>query len=151
LQELIKRLEENHGNCAEALAKKAAADAASAATMNPDTPNVLQAMMKLEQANARTKTANKVALDSEKEKDAAEKAVEELKRQLQPKRARTDDDACDAHALMLMLFFSVSRSAEALCQKTVQLLVQGMLACARARTWIPVEWPRSLGARLYAF
>jgi hypothetical protein len=30
LQELIKRLEENHGNCAEALAKKAAVDAASA-------------------------------------------------------------------------------------------------------------------------
>ena len=47
--------------------------------------------MKLEQANARAKTANKVALEGEKEKDAAEKAVEELKRQLQPKRARTDD------------------------------------------------------------
>jgi hypothetical protein len=44
-----------------------------------------------------------------------------------------------------MLFFSVARCAEALCQKTIQLLVQGMLACARARTWIPVEWPRSLG------
>ena len=64
LQELIKRLEENHGNCAEALAKKAAADAASAATVDPDTPNVLQAMMKLEQAKARAKTANKVALEA---------------------------------------------------------------------------------------
>ncbi len=32
-------------------------------------------------ANARAKTANKVALEAEKEKDAAEKAVEELKRQ----------------------------------------------------------------------
>ena len=100
LQELLKRLEENHGNCAEALAKKAAADAASAATVNPDAPNVLQAMMKLEQANARAKTANKVALEAEKEKDAAEKAVEELKRQLQPKRPRTDDDAGDAHDLL---------------------------------------------------
>jgi hypothetical protein len=50
-----------------------------------------------------------------------------------------------------MLFFSVSRCAKALCQKTIQLLVQGMLACARARTWIPVKWPRSVGARLYAF
>ena len=28
---------------------------------------------------------------------------------------------------------------QALCQKTIQLLVQGMLACARARTWISVE------------
>jgi hypothetical protein len=42
-QELIKRLEENHGNCGEALAKKASADAVSAATVNPDAPNVLQA------------------------------------------------------------------------------------------------------------
>jgi hypothetical protein len=42
---------------------------------------VLQAMMKLEQANARAKTANKVALETEKEKDAADKTVEELKRQ----------------------------------------------------------------------
>ena len=65
--------------------------------MNPDAPNVLQAMMKLEQANARAKNANKVALEAEKEKDAAVKAVEELKRQLQPKRTRTDDDAGDAH------------------------------------------------------
>ena len=56
--------------------------------------------MKLERANARAKTANKVALEAEKEKDAAEKAVEELKRQLQPKRAHTDDDAGDAHDLL---------------------------------------------------
>ncbi len=54
--------------------------------MDPDTPNVLQAMMKLEQTKDRAKTANKVVLETEKEKDTAEKAVEELKRQLQPKR-----------------------------------------------------------------
>jgi hypothetical protein len=48
--------------------------------------------VKLEQAKARAKTGNKVALEAEKEKDAAEKAVEELKRQLQPKRARTDEN-----------------------------------------------------------
>ena len=97
LQELLKRLQDRHVQCAEAVAKKAAADAASPATVDPDTPNVLQAMMKLEQAKARAKTANKLALEAEKESDAAEKAVEELKRQLQPKRARTDDDAGDAH------------------------------------------------------
>jgi hypothetical protein len=50
-----------------------------------------------------------------------------------------------------MLFFSVSRCAETLCQKTIQLLVEFILACARARTWIPVEWTRSLGASLNAF
>jgi hypothetical protein len=97
LQELRNRLQENHGNCVEALTKKAAADTDSAATVNPDTPNVLHAVMKLEQAKARAKTANKVALEAEKEKDAAEKSVEELKRQIQPKRTRTDDDAADAH------------------------------------------------------
>ena len=88
LQELLKRLQDRHVDCAEAVAKKAAADAASAATVDPDAPNVLQAIMKLEQANARAKTANKVALEAEKEKDAAEKAVEELKRQLTVRRQR---------------------------------------------------------------
>jgi hypothetical protein len=82
LQELPKRLQDRHVDCSEAVVKKASVDAASSATVNPDTPNVLQTMMKLEKANARAKTANKVALETEKEKDATEKAVEELKRQL---------------------------------------------------------------------
>jgi hypothetical protein len=38
-------------------------------------------MMKLDQTNAHTKTTNKVALESEKERDDTETAVEELKRQ----------------------------------------------------------------------
>ncbi len=84
-------------DCAEALDKKTATDADSALTVNPDTPNVLQSMMKFERVNAHAKNANKVALETEKEKDSAEKTVEGLKRQLQPKRARTDDDAGDAH------------------------------------------------------
>ena len=50
LQELLKRLQDRHGECAQAVAKKDAADAASAATVSPDTPNVLQTMMQLEQA-----------------------------------------------------------------------------------------------------
>ena len=50
--------------------------------MSPDTPNVQQAMMQLEQAKTRAKAANNVALEAEKEKDAAEKAVDELKRQM---------------------------------------------------------------------
>jgi hypothetical protein len=41
LQELLKRLEQNHGNFAEALTKKAVADAVSAAVVSPDTPNVM--------------------------------------------------------------------------------------------------------------
>jgi hypothetical protein len=100
LQELRKRLEEHHGNCAQTLTEIDAADVVSPATVNPDTPNVLQTMMKLEKVKARAKTANKVALEEEKEKDAEEKTVEELKRQLQPKRARTDDEAADAHEMI---------------------------------------------------
>ena len=52
LQELRKRLHDpsRHAKCAEAFAKKAAAAAASAATVSPNTPNVLQAMVQLEQA-----------------------------------------------------------------------------------------------------
>ena len=100
LQELLKRLQDRHVECAQAVAKKAAADAASAAAVSPDTPDVLQAMMQLEQAKTRAKTGNKIALETEKEKDTAEKAVEELKRQLQPKRTLTDDDAGDAHDLI---------------------------------------------------
>jgi hypothetical protein len=86
LQELRKRLQDRHGfRCAQAVAKKASVDAASAATVDPDTPNELQAMMQLEQAKTRAKTANRLVLEVEKEKDAAEKAVEELKRQLRPR------------------------------------------------------------------
>ncbi len=54
--------------------KKAAADAqAAAAAESPDTPNVLQAMIQLEQVKTRGNSTNKVALESEKEKDTAEK------------------------------------------------------------------------------
>ncbi len=101
LQELLKRLQDRHVDCAEALAKTAAADAVSAATVSPDPPNVLQAKMQLRQAKSRAEAANKLALEAEKERDAAEKAVEELKRQLQPKRPRTDDDAVDAHEMLV--------------------------------------------------
>ena len=49
----------------------------SAATVSPDTPNVLQAIMKLDQVKTRTKTTNKVALESEKKRDDSEKIVEQ--------------------------------------------------------------------------
>ncbi len=66
---------------------------------SPDTPNVLEAMIQLEQAKTRAKAENELALEAEKEKDAAEKAVEELKRQFQPKRAHTHD-AGDTHEMI---------------------------------------------------
>jgi hypothetical protein len=60
LQELEKRLQDRHVECVQAVAKKAVADAQAYATVNPDTPNVLKAMMKLDQAKDHSKTANKV-------------------------------------------------------------------------------------------
>ena len=80
LQELLRRLQDRHVDCAEAVAQKAAADAASATTVTPDAQNVLQAMMQLQQTKDHAKSANKVVLEAQKEKNAAEKAVAELKR-----------------------------------------------------------------------
>jgi hypothetical protein len=57
LQELIKRLKDRHVDCVETVVKKATANAVSSDTLNPDTPHVLQTMMKLEQVKARAKTA----------------------------------------------------------------------------------------------
>jgi hypothetical protein len=45
LQDLLKLLLDRHVECAQVVAKKAAADVTSAATVSPDTPNVLQSMM----------------------------------------------------------------------------------------------------------
>ncbi len=102
LQELRKHLQDRHGfRCDQAVTKKADDDADSAATVSPDLPNVLQAMMQLRQAKSRAEVANKLVLEVEKERDATEKAVEELKRQMQPKRPRTDDDAGDAHEMLV--------------------------------------------------
>ncbi len=65
LQVLVKRLQDRHVECAEAVAKKGVADAASAAAVSPDASNVLQAMMQLEQAKTRSKTTNKITLEVE--------------------------------------------------------------------------------------
>ena len=53
MQELLKRLQDRHVDCAEAVAKKAIGDISSVATVSPDTPNVLQAMMQLGHVSTR--------------------------------------------------------------------------------------------------
>jgi hypothetical protein len=50
LQELLKRLQDRHVDCAEALTKKAATDAQAAAAVSADTPSVLEAMILFQQA-----------------------------------------------------------------------------------------------------
>jgi hypothetical protein len=124
-------LQDCHGfRCAQAVAKKSSADADSVVTVSPDTPNVLQAMMQLRQVKSRSETANKFPLDAEKERDADEKAVEELKRQLQPKRARTDDDAGDAHEMLAEVDNWDLRDHRQQSTRVQNLMVQG---CTRTK------------------
>jgi hypothetical protein len=47
-------------------------------TSRVSAPILLQAIMQLEQAKTRAKAANRVAMDAEKEKDAAEQEVQRL-------------------------------------------------------------------------
>jgi hypothetical protein len=58
-------------------------------------------MIQLRQAKSREEVSNNLALETEKEQDVVEKAVEELKRHLYPKRARTHDDTGDAHEVLV--------------------------------------------------
>jgi hypothetical protein len=69
---LLKRLQDHHVEFSQTVVKKNTDDVVSTITVNPDTQNVLQAMMKLEQAKSRGKIANVVALETEKEKDTVE-------------------------------------------------------------------------------
>ena len=112
LQELLKRLQDRHGECAQAVAKveKAAIDAPKSPK-----PNVMQVMMLFQQAQHRAKAeqdhakvaqdqvkvANKVALQAVKDNNAAQKELQELQRVMEPKRARKesatadDDEECE--------------------------------------------------------
>ena len=109
LQELLKRLQEKHGKCAEALTQKAAADAQAAAAVH--TPDVMQTIMLLQQARFRAqgaedrakasqdqaKTTKKVVLEAEKDNDTPQKGLQELQRVMEPKRARTNATTANDH------------------------------------------------------
>ena len=58
--------------------KKASSDADSVDTVSPNTPNVLQSMVQLEQTKTRAKAVYQVDLDTEKEKDDTEQEVQRL-------------------------------------------------------------------------
>ncbi len=93
LQELLKRLQEKHGKCAEALTNKAAADAQAADAQHRAKATQDHAKA----ARNKAKVDNKVALQAEKDNDAAQKELQELQLFMEPKRARThaataDDD-----------------------------------------------------------
>jgi hypothetical protein len=110
-QELLKRLQDRHVDCAEALTKKAATDAQAPAAVSEGTPSVLEAMTLFQQVKKRAQAAQdrakaaldqvkatkKVALEAEKDNDAPQKEVQELQRVMEPKRARTNATTANDH------------------------------------------------------
>ncbi len=118
MQELLKRLQDRHVECAQAVAKKAAADGQAVAAVSKDTPSVIQVMMLFQKAKRlakhrakaaedrakdsqeQAKSSNNHTLQSEKDNDVDQKEVQELQRVMEPKRVRTqsattDDDECE--------------------------------------------------------
>jgi hypothetical protein len=110
LRELGRVIQRDHGpTCIAAAqelqaAEKDAADASTkrshdegAASLNAN--QVLMLHIRLKIIQARAAQANKAALEAEKEKDELHTHLEEIEEQLQPKRARSDADAGDAHEI----------------------------------------------------
>jgi hypothetical protein len=58
---------------------------------------VLVIHIRLKIIQARVVQVNKTALEAEKQRDDLHTQIEEIEEQLQPKRARSDADAGDAH------------------------------------------------------
>jgi hypothetical protein len=79
------------------------------------------------------------ALGSRKQKEAETNAkiVDLLKHALdETKKFRNDQQRVEFHIALVCVMPA---------RETQVLLVQGMLASVRVRTWIPVKWSRSLG------
>ena len=110
LRELGRLIQQDHGpTCVAAAqklqaAEKDAADASTkrshdegAASLNANQVLMLHSRLKI--IHARAVQANKAALEAEKERDELHTQIEEIEEQLQPKRARSDADAGDAHEI----------------------------------------------------
>ena len=111
LRELGRLIQQDHGpTCVAAAqklqaAEKDAADASTkrshdegAASLNANQVLMLHSRLKIIQARAAQ--ANKAALEAEKARDELHNQIQQIEEQLQPKRARTDDDAGDAHEIL---------------------------------------------------
>jgi hypothetical protein len=62
--------------------------------------DVLMLRAQLKSLGERTVIANKVALEAEKARDERHNQVEQIEQRLHPKRARSHDDAGDAHEML---------------------------------------------------
>ena len=108
LRELGRLIQQDHGpTCVVAAQKLQAAekDAADASTKRPDDEGaaslnaneVLMLHSRLKIIQSRAAQTNKSGLEAEKQRDELHNQIQQIEEQLQPKRARTDDDAGDAH------------------------------------------------------
>jgi len=105
LRELGQRIERDHGPTCVAAAQKLQKDAADASTKRPadegatsrNANDVLMLRAQLKSLGERAVIANKAALEAEKARDELHNQIEHIEEQLHPKRARTHDDAGDAH------------------------------------------------------
>ncbi len=163
LRELGRLIQQDHDpTCVAAVQKLQAAekDAADASTKRShdegatsfNANQVLRLHSRLKIIQASVAQANKDVMEVEKQRDELHTQIEEIEEELQPKRARSDTDAGDAHEILVEVDnWDLRDHRREGTRVQNRRNVQGMLACARARTWIPVEWPRSLGGRLYPY
>ena len=111
LRELGRLIQQDHGPTCVAAAQKLQAaekDAADASTKRPpdegaaslNANEVLMLHSRLKIIQARAAQPNKTALEAEKVRDEIHNQIQQIEEQLQPKRARTDDDAGDAHEIL---------------------------------------------------
>ena len=66
------------------------ASGSAAGTSSHGDPNVLEAMMRMSALTARAEGINKASLELEQQKDTLAKEIEEMRRVMDPKRARTE-------------------------------------------------------------
>ncbi len=69
----------------------------------------------------RAAEANKAALEADKERDELHNQIEQIEEQLHPKRARTDDDAGDAHEMLAKRSLAQARTASCITRVLVWL------------------------------
>jgi predicted transcriptional regulator len=109
-----------------------------AASLNSNQVLMLHSRLKIIQAS--TAQANKAALEVEKQRDELHTQIEEIEEELQPKRTHSDADDGDAHEILTEVDnWDLRDHHREGTRVQNRRNVQGMLACARARTWIPVE------------
>jgi len=109
LRALLARIQQDHGSdCVAAVQAWQAASSAAESTKRPvdegaasrNANDVLMLRAQLNSLGERAVIANKVALEAEKARDELHNQIEQIEQRLHPKRARTDDDAGDAHEVL---------------------------------------------------